>query len=164
MSGAVRYLCIARLRGAERVFLWEDEDGGASRVIVDDEGFVVSFASVAEVAAAGQVNGWNISSEEATTYDIDAIEEWARSDAPVGDCRQLLNVWNLLIDLPGAENLFRAADARALGLYDKLFRGCNLPAMTRPGEKYEPVWTASETSALKQLLLLGIAELRARFR
>jgi hypothetical protein len=164
MSDATRYLCIALLRGTERVFLWEDEDGGTSRVIVDDQGFVVSFASVAEAVAAGHVNGWNISSEDATTYDIDAFEQWARSDAPVGDCRPLLNVWNLLIDLPGAENLFRAADARALGVYDKLFRGCNLPAMTRPGEEYQPLWTTSETSALKQLLLLGIAELRARFR
>jgi hypothetical protein len=75
-----------------------------------------------------------------------------------------MNVWNLLIDLPGAESLFRGADARALGLYDKLFRGCNLPSMTTEGVHYEPVWTASETASLKQLLLLGIAELRARFR
>lgn len=47
-------------------------------------------------------------------------------------------------------------------IYDKLFHGCNLPAMTPDGEHYVPEWSASETAALKQLLMLGIAELRAR--
>ena len=68
------------------------------------------------------------------------------------------------MDLPGGENLFRAADTRALSLYDKLFRGCNLPSLTPPGEDYEPVWTVPETTALKQVLLLGLAEFRARVR
>lgn len=36
--------------------------------------------------------------------------------------------------------------------------------MTAPREHGEPVWTASETAALKHLLLLGMAEFRARFR
>lgn len=164
MSEAVRYLCVARLDGAERVFLWEGEEPGPARVVVDKDGLVLSFVSVAAVVEAGQANEWNLSSEEPSTYDIDGIEQWCRSDAGVGDCSELLNVWNLLVDLPGDENLFRAADARALGMYDKLFRGCNLPSMTPPGEHYEPTWTLSETAALKHLLLLGLAEFRARFR
>jgi hypothetical protein len=164
MSEVVRYLCIARLSGAERVFLWEGEDPGPARVVVDDNGFVLSFASLAAAVEAGQRNGWNISSEEPSAYDIARIEQWCRSDAGVRDCTELLNAWNLLVDLPGEENLFRAADARALGVYDKLFRGGNLPSMTLPGEHYEPVWSAAEMATLKHLLLLGVAEFRARFR
>ena len=76
----------------------------------------------------------------------------------------MLDAWNLFVDLPEGDNLFRAADARSPALYDKLFHACNLPSMTRPGEEYVPVWSASETAALKHLLLLGLAELRARFR
>ena len=125
---------------------------------------MLSFVLVAAAVEAGHVNGWNISSEEPSTYEIDRIEQWCRSDAGVRDCRELLNVWNLLVDMPSAESLFRAADARALSLYDKLFRGCNLPSITPAGEHYEPVWTPSETAALKHLLLLGLAEFRARFR
>ena len=164
MSGAIRYLCVARLAGAERVFLWEGEDPGPARVVVDDGGFVLCFSSVAAAVEVGKANGWNISSEEPSTYDIDGIDQWCRSDTGVRDCRELLNTWNLLVDLPGGENLFRAADARALGLYEKLFGGCNLPSMTTLGEHYEPMWTAAETASLKHLMLLGLEELRARFR
>jgi hypothetical protein len=164
MSEAVRYLCVARLSGDERVFLWKGEDPGPAGVVVDDKGFVLSYSSDAAAIEAALANGWNVATEEPTAYDIDAIERWCRSDAGVRDCTELLNAWNLFTDLPGGENLFRAADARALALYDKLFRACNLPSMTPPGEHYEPVWTSSETTALKHLLLLGMAEFRARFR
>jgi hypothetical protein len=133
-------------------------------VVVDDNGFVLSFSSVAAAMDTAQANGWNVESEEPFAYDIDGIEQWCRSDAGIRDCTDLLNAWNLLVDMPGGQNLFRAADARARGLYDKLFKACNVPSMTPPGEHYEPVWTASETTALKHLLLLGMAELRARFR
>lgn len=164
MSEVVRYLCVARLNGAEHVLLWEDDDSGPSRVVVDEEGFVRSFPTAAAAVAAAAADGWTVSPEDASTYDLDAIEAWCRSSADVQGCIELLNTWNLLVDLPDGENLFRAADARALGLYDKLFGGCNLPSMTPPEAHYEPLWTAPETAALKHVLLLGLAEFRARLR
>ncbi len=164
MADAVRYLCVARLDGSKRVFLWEDEDPGPARVVVDEQGFVRLFASEADARKTPSAEGFSVSAEEASAYDFDAIATWCRSDAAIRDCSPLLNAWNLFIDLPGGENLFRAADSRALGLYDKLFRGCNLLSTTPQGEHYEPVWTAAETAALKHLLLLGVADLRARFR
>lgn len=162
MTDAVRYLCIVRLDETDRVLVWEGEDPGPARVVVDDNGFIVVFAS--EVQARQAAASWSISPDEATLYDFDAIEKWCRSDAGIRDSLQLLNAWNFLVDLPNGDSLFRAADARSLGLYDKLFRSCNLPAITPPGESFVPTWTASETAGLKHLLLLGLAELRARIR
>lgn len=154
---------MARLDGTERVFLWEGEDPGPARVVLDQRGFIVSFASDMAAREAATAESWNVSTEDASVYDLDAIEKWCRSAAAVQDASALLNTWNLLLDLP-SENLFRAADSRALSLYDKLFRGCNLPSMSVSGEHYEPEWTAGEVAALKHLLCLGLAELRARFR
>ena len=164
MSEAVRYLCVARLNGADRVFLWEGEDPGPARVIVDEEGFVRSFPTTAAAQQAAAAQRWEVSPEAPCMYDLDGIERWCWSGADIRDCGELLNAWNLFVDLPGGENLFRAADARALGVYDKLFGGCNLPSITPPGARYEPAWTAAETAALKQVLLLGLAEFRARLR
>ena len=104
-----------------------------------------------------------MSSEPVTHYDFDAIRAWCASSAPALDCATLINAWNLLGDLPHAENLFTWADVRAKGVYDKLFFGCNLPAITPQGERYVPRWKASEIVALKRVLLLGLAEFRARF-
>lgn len=164
MSEVIRYLCVARMNGADRVFLWEGEDPGPAHVVVDEEGFVWSFPTTAAAREAAAAQRWHVSSEEPSVYDTDGMERWCRSDADVLDCRELLNAWNLFVDLPDGENLFRAADARALGVYDKLFGGCNLPSMTPLGEQCEPAWTTPETTALKHVLLLGLAEFRARLR
>jgi hypothetical protein len=162
MTDALRYLCIARLDEMDRLLLWEGEDPGPARIVVDDNGFIVVFAS--EAQARDEAARWSISPEEASSYDFDTIETWCRSDVAIRDPQSLLDAWNFLIDLPAGENLFRAADARSLVLYDKLFRSCNLPSVTQPGDEFVPLWTASETSALKHLLLLGLAEFRARLR
>jgi hypothetical protein len=159
MAEAVRYLCVARLDGIDRVFFWESDNEGNDRVALDDEGFVRAFPSETVAREASHA-----SSEEPSVYDLDSIAAWCRSSDEVADCRALLNAWNLFGDLPRGENLFAAADVRANQLYEKLFMGCNLPSITPPGEEYVPSWTASEVATLKRLLLLGLAELRARLR
>lgn len=159
----VRYLCVARLDGATRAFFWESDGSATDQIVVDVDGFVITYPS--ELAAREAASGpWTLSTEGASEYDLDAIETWCESDAAVRDSHGLLNAWNLFIDLPRGDNLFRAADARALGLYDKLFQSCNLPWMTAPGEDYVPVWLAAEVAMLKRLLRLGLAEFRARVR
>ncbi len=164
MVEAVRYLCVAQLDGTQRVFLWETDDEANDRVVLDDAGFVSCFASEIAARAAATDENPPVASEEPSVYDLDGIEAWCRSTASISDCGHLLNAWNLFGDLPHADNLFSSADSRSNSLYDKLFRSCNLPAMTPPGEEYVPMWSASEVASLKHLLLLGLAELRARLR
>ncbi|NVB81420.1 MAG: hypothetical protein HOV81_23695 [Kofleriaceae bacterium] len=155
----IRFVCVARLDGRERVFLWESGDNVPDSVVVDDDGFVVMFASQKEARSLP-----GVSAESAVVYDLDSIGAWCRSDSDVAEHMPLLNAWNLFVDLPHDANLFAAADARTRGIYDKLFHGCNLPVMTAPGEHYVPHWTAAETAELKRVLLLGLAEFRARLR
>lgn len=164
MPEAVRYLCVARLNGVDRVFLWEGHDPGPSRVVVDEDGLVRSFPTVAAAAEAAAHEEWNVSPENAALYDLDCVERWCGSESAIRDCNELLNAWNLLVDLPGGENLFRSADARALSVYDKLVRSCNLSSISSPAEHHEPAWTETETAALKHVLRLGLGDFRARFR
>ncbi|MBA3453348.1 MAG: hypothetical protein H0T42_09680 [Deltaproteobacteria bacterium] len=164
MVETVRYLCVALLDGIQRLFLWESDDETDDRVALDEAGFLLCFPSEFAARAATQAESRPVSSEAPSVYDLDAIEAWCRSTATVTDCRRLLNAWNLFGDLPRNDNLCASADARNNSLYDKLFAGCNLPAMTPPGEEYVPMWTSAEIAALKRLLLLGLAEFRARLR
>ena len=164
MSETVRYLCSVRLDGAEKIFFWDSGDGAPDQIVLDDAGMVLAFPSEPAAREACRSTEHVLSSEPATHYDFDAIRAWCASTAAVPDCAMLLNAWNLLGDLPHAENLFAGANVRANDVYDKLFLGCNLPAVTPPGEQYVPTWNASEIADLKRLLLLGLAEFRARFR
>jgi hypothetical protein len=162
MSDVERYLTVARLDAVDRVFFWERWTDPPDRIVLDDAGMVLAFPSeqAAREAAAGKSP--ELSVEEGSVYDLDTVDAWCKSSDTIGDCAHLLDAWNLLADLPRYASLFTAADARLTAVYDKLFRGCNLPATTPDGEHYVPVWTASETAALKHMLLLGLAELRAR--
>jgi hypothetical protein len=162
MPGTVRYLCSVRLDGVRRILLWESGDDGADHVVVDDRGMVLEFPSVSAARETRPPAGRVLSSEPATHYDFDTVQAWCASTADTLDCATLLSAWNLLGDLPHAENLFAWADVRAKGVYDKLFFGCNLPAITPQGNHYVPTWSAPEITALKRVLLLGLAELRAR--
>jgi hypothetical protein len=164
MSDAVRDLCRIRLDGTEKLIFWTSGDDQPDRIVLDDDGFVRTSPfelAAREATWAGQEP---LSPQGPSVYDLEVIEVWCKSSDAIRDCLALLNAWNLFGDLRIGESLFRRADARMTGSYDKLFFGCNLPAMTPPGEHYVPSWTASETAALKQLLLLGLAELRARLR
>jgi hypothetical protein len=67
MTDAVRYLCIVRLDETDRVLVWEGEDPGPARVVVDDNGFIVVFAS--EVQARQAAASWSISPDEGSLYD-----------------------------------------------------------------------------------------------
>ena len=157
------YLCLIWIDGAQRVLLWQSDP---DRIVLDSEGFAVSFATPGDAHDAVTGRGWALGEEHPSRYELDAIEVWCKSSAVGGEWTELLNAWNLFLDLDVGEKLFRAADRRLLssGTYDKVFHACNLPAMTAEGEHYIPRWSAAELAGLRQLLLLGLAELRAHLR
>ena len=73
----------------------------------------------------------------------------------------MLNAWNLLADIAFSIgfDLDDHGDA-AFRVYEKLFAGTNLPAMTPPGRAYEPAWDADEAILLARILGDGLKQLR----
>jgi hypothetical protein len=154
----MRYVCSARVRGKDWVFLWEGDGDVGDRIIADDHGHVIVYQS--ELAAR---QSESISPDPVTRYDFDAIERWCNSSDQIQEFTQLLNAWNLLVDMPTDEaSLFRAADRRAISVYEKLILACNLPSITRPGQEDRTPWTHVEIDELRRVLMLGLAEFRAR--
>lgn len=41
-------------------------------------------------------------------------------------------------------------------VYDKMFKGCNLPAITPEGEEYYPIWTKAEMRIITCIIEDGI--------
>jgi len=164
MDGVTRYLCRVRSNGHEGVILWETGDQGPDRVVTSGPGHVVTFESEDDARRWGASSGVIVSAEAAPLYDLDAIASWCASDDRVVDCSVLLNTWNFLADVPNANDLFASANSAADAIYDKLFHGCNLPAMGGTPGEYVPRWTDAEVVSLKHLLLLGINDFRSRSR
>ena len=81
-------------------------------------------------------------------------------DAAGIDCSSFVDAWNFFDDLAGLSD---GADTPYIRLsrtrgacYDKLFWGCNLPAVTPAGERFEPVWHAAEVAEIREVLAVGL--------
>jgi len=94
---------------------------------------------------------------EAAVFEAAELEEAGegkdrRSDGPA--------VQHEPVRLPHAGMEGGVEEMRSLyDVYDKLFWGNNLPAMTPPGERFVPTWSAEELEALAALLSAGFAML-----
>jgi hypothetical protein len=159
------FLCRFHIDSADRYVLWysNDHDG-----LVRAGGGIAQFSSAEEAGVYADGHGLQLQAGEPTVYDWDSIERWC--EAPEASAivpEVFLNAWNMLNDLRptgGGRRLFAHADHRNHVIYDKLFRACNLPAITLDDNRYEPRWTRADVRRIAQVLRLGLAELRTQMR
>jgi hypothetical protein len=160
--GEVRlHACIFRIGGVDLYVGWHSNDHD-SLIRVDNR--IASFTSISGLRDYVSTQGLMVVGDGPPVYDWDELLRWCNAPTATGIVPGVfLDAWNMLNDAVGAsgnDHLFPIADRRNNKLYDKLFRAANLPAMTQPGEHYEPAWVSSETVALAQIFRLGIAELQ----
>ena len=161
---AICYICHARIDGTDRFFCWSSGGSTPDYVVVDEQGLVPTSSTEVGARELAARECHQVSSEPPlVVYDLDEVETWSRSGSEVVACKDVLNLWNLVSDLPLHSELFAKADEDSERLYDKVFMGCNLPSMSS-GDVYVPYWSAPEIKSLKRLLLLGVAEFRSRLK
>ncbi len=148
-----------RLEGAEAYLLWftNEQDG----VITTPEGRMPSFSTEAALVAYAKRNGVSVSGEAATLHDFDALQAWADDPRPdTVDCSNLLSAWNLFSDvarsMPSEAQAFARKDKGLTSLYNKLFWGNNLPAVTPNGHRFDPKWSTDELVRLAEVIAAGL--------
>ena len=150
------YICYFRSNSEQKYFLWLSAD-------LDGVGLeackVAVFADIPAIQSYASVKGMILSSEEPVFYDFEELSRWVCE--PLSDsvnCNDFLNAWNLFGDAASSLGVgFIGADKRLNSIYDKLFWGCNLPAVTPPAKSYEPIWSQAETVALASVVAEGLA-------
>jgi hypothetical protein len=163
MAVASAYSCELRWHGRRAFFVWLSNDH--DRVVLDSAGSIRLFDSLDSLSQFVLAEGLTLSEEKSSFWDFDKVLAWCTNPHPPVDCSHLLNAWNMLADIHAsrgkANDLLRNADQRGRAIYEKLFWGCNLPAVTPEGQKFDPLWSVEECRSLAQLLRLGLAELEA---
>lgn len=152
-----------RLDGKERCLVgFEGEFDG---VVLAEHGRLLVFPDTARLFLAVQERGWELADREPGFVDLDAVARWVAAPAAAAvDCNGFLDAWNLMLDLRSTvagRNILGSSDEDQ-DLYDKLFYGNNLPAVTPPGGHFSPTWSAAEVARLAAVLRTGMEELRAR--
>lgn len=147
-----------RLRKEARFLIWISN--GDDSVLVDADGSVPSFKDLKTLESFAEQNGIQLESETPVIHDLDWVAGWRIAHAAEIKCVPALHAWNLFRDVAasvqakGAE--FAKLDRNEPLIYDKLFWGNNLPAVTPEGRSYVPQWTLQETQLLAAVLSTGL--------
>jgi hypothetical protein len=149
------YILCYRIENKDSFLIWCSND--KDRVLTNINEKILNFSSKQELYKYALKNEINIEQEEATIYNIDAIVEWINvGDSKSIDCNEFNSAWNLFEDISRSVNKSFDSNKKVKKIYDKLFRGCNLPAVTPQNKRYVPEWDKGEVEILKNILSKGI--------
>ena len=159
-----------RLDGADAYLLWRTDDSSESTapdgVLLDDAGRMVTSRHLDQLRDYAARRGLPVAAEvNPKPLDLDVVDQWLEAARKTNvDCETFLEAWNLFSDLAStvAGRLAHIDDRKQDRIYNKLFWGNNLPAVTPPGKHYEPLWFKSEVARMQNVLGAGMRLFRDR--
>jgi len=155
------YPCCFRLSGRDDYLIWysNDQDG----VLLNSSGRVAVFNNMEQLRNYAASADLSLEAGKPAQYNLDLIDQWLAGPAKETVQPTLfLEGWNLFDDVSrsvGGRKLF-GADVAFNDVYEKLFWGNNLPAVTPAGQQYEPVWLDEEVEKLRVALNAGLCLFR----
>jgi hypothetical protein len=157
MEARSYYPCRIQFNGQAKLVAWysADRDG----FLRDPDGRLV-------VVDTAEALGVTLEVSDVVDYDFDRIRAWCSAPKAASvDCQTFLNAWNFLDDLTGlhtGEKSLHVQLSRSAGnVYDKLFWGNNVPAITPPGEQFVPQWSNEDLELMRNVFQSGLAVLDA---
>jgi hypothetical protein len=143
-----------RWREKDQYVLWFENDSDG---VVTERGSVLVFASKEFASDFAFEHDLPYSPSEAE-IDLDWLAT-AQFDQEI-DCIRTLAAWNFFADvassMPEKATDFFALDRRPSELYEKIFWGNNLPAVTPAGEHYAPHLSPAELAEIEVILSAGL--------
>lgn len=119
---------------------------------------LISFSELEELLSHLDYLGLRLE-EEIPIYDFDTLEENIPIFGEKIDVDLVLNYWNIINDVCNSLEIdFIGKEEKYNDLYDKLFRGCNLPINTF---EYNIIWNKEELNMIKEILRACISVARS---
>ena len=155
----IYYVLWYRLEKSDRCLLWYSNahDG----VWLDQKSKIPTFPNIHTLQHYATQQGIiPIKNETPILHNLDVVRQWLHSEAKeLINCQEFLAAWNFLGDVATSLDIdiqeLRATNGDSLAVYNKLFHGNNLPAITPPGAHYTPNWNEKEMSILQRVLTIG---------
>jgi hypothetical protein len=145
-----------RLDHIDGYLIWfsNDEDG----VVTQPDGIIPSFRDQEALDAYANLHRLDLDAMEPLVHDLDGLAQWLRRPLSAEiDLDAFLTAWNLFGDLAISVNCHFDRDRkRTQQVYEKLFWGNNLPAVTPPGKQYTPHWSDDELLLMREILQYGL--------
>jgi hypothetical protein len=124
---------------------------------------IMRFENITELKQYCYDNNMILTDEPEAIYNFDIVEKWLPGDRMRSEinCKFFLDIWNILLDMThSVQSSFYnndiSVEGERLTIYNKLFLGCNLPAVKKEGEEYVPTWSFEEINLLSQIIKRGL--------
>jgi hypothetical protein len=160
MASLEYFILWYRLNAEDRYAIWMSGDKDSMAVSAD--GFIPIFANTDILRRYAALCNFQLVKEKPIMLDLDWLANWKRMKTGSVDCPEALAAWNLFGDVAnslgerGMQFLELDSQEHFRKIYNKLFWGNNLPAMTPPGCEYIPEWSSDEIHSLGELLTIGL--------
>lgn len=124
---------------------------------------LLTFTDKSNLLKFSRINGLIIVEEEPAKYDLNLIANWLKNPNGTIDCKKFLDAWNLFTDVVTTLEIeFEGNKKEKIRnrIYNKLFLGINIPAITPQGQEYNPNWNKIEINRLAGIMNEGLEILR----
>jgi hypothetical protein len=159
------YIYWYKLDGKDFYLIWFEGDE-SDGVLVDQKGFMPSFAKISDLQNYAEKCEINVDVEKPLLNDLDAVQNWLNeSKTEIVYYNPFLNAWNLFADISLSTGANFDKDKELTNkIYNKIFWGCNIPAMTPEGESFTPGWTKKELKTIREVLSFGFQMFREKVK
>jgi hypothetical protein len=152
-----------RLDACDSYLIWFEGEDESDGVIIDANGKVPCFHNNEDLLRYAASLKLSVNTETMLLHDLDFVVAWLEAKVEVVDCRILLEAWNLFDDVSHTVNgNFDVNHKLTTKIYEKLFWGNNIPAVTPVGKSYEPTWTKRELKIMREVLSVGLSLFREK--
>lgn len=130
----------------------------------EKDGFISEGGKIKDFCNFDQLHSYALENnieiiDEGSELSVDFAQKWDFTKEKVINCKYFLHFWNMISDLSYSvnENFYGDKKNRTLNkIYDKLFYGNNLPAITPEGKEYIPIWSKKEIDELNKVVKDGL--------
>ena len=157
------YVYWYRLDNKDAYLIWfsNEKDG----FTVDENGFIPSFTNVKDLQDFASEMKITVDVENPNLIELDSIKDWLNDCGKIKDYNPFLNAWNLFEDISVSTNgNFDKNKEETNDIYNRIFWGCNIPAMTPEGESFTPTWTKKELKIIRETLNFGFQMFREKIK
>lgn len=145
-----KYLVNLQFDKKDHFCIWAtDLDGLAEDRLLEKNNRIISFATEKECRDYAANKKLILTDDAVAAYNLDNNDF---SD----DCSAMLDKWNIMNDAANSVDIrFEGNKLIYDDLYNKIFFGCNLPAIRRDGEEYIPIFSDEDKTAIKKIFVQG---------
>jgi len=157
-------------KGKLQIFLWKEGEDYEDRFLLDGDGDLIKGETIEELRelADQACNPGGVDWSHDFMMDMDAFTEALlelvpEQEIPTDTCELLLNGWNIINDLLHTMNMPRTYEEQnnedINHIYERIFWGNNLEALTPTGESWHPAFSEPEILSVQQLFISILAML-----